>query len=365
MMLWQPRDPFTQRRYAHGWSRGIGVGDYSVNGRNDQLVPDDSGLHLSHGLPCRPKRGRQPNDAGLIKLDDQTVVSEHAWKQEGSRMFIDVNKPISVDQLLHGDIIQSGNDASVALAEHVSGSEDSFAAVMNQHATKLGMKNSRFASSTGLPSPDTYSTARDLSVLARALIAEFPDIYKIFGEHDYVYNGIKQPNRNGLLRRDPSADGIKTGHTEAAGFCLVGSAKRDGMRLISVVMGAESDGARTQASQNLLNYGFRFFESKRLYPAGATVTTSRVWKGEKELVDIGVAAELSATIPRGKGNAVTTDAEIRKPLLAPLAAKQVVGDLVISYDGKETMRVPLIALDEVPEGSWFRQAVDAVKLRFQ
>ncbi|MEN9725697.1 MAG: hypothetical protein RL434_63, partial [Pseudomonadota bacterium] len=183
----------------------------------------------------------------LIKLDDQPVVSEYAWKQEGSRMFIEVGKQVSVEELLHGDIIQSGNDASVALAEHLSGTEEVFASVMNEHAARLGMKSSSFANSTGLPNPGTYTTARDMARLARALVAEFPDTYRIFSEPEYTYNGITQRNRNGLLGRDPSVDGMKTGYTEAAGYCLVASAMRDGMRLVSVVMGAESDGARTQA----------------------------------------------------------------------------------------------------------------------
>lgn len=302
---------------------------------------------------------------GLIKLTDQTMVSEHAWKQEGSRMFIKVNEPVSVDQLLHGDIIQSGNDASVALAEHVSGSEETFATVMSQHASRLGMKASHFASSTGLPSPNTYSTARDLSVLARALIADFPETYKIFSEREYTYNGIRQPNRNGLLRRDPTADGIKTGHTEAAGFCLVASAVRDGMRLISVVLGAESDRARTQASENLLNYGFRFFESKQLYKAGATVATNKVWKGDSATVAVGVAAAVSATVPRGKVGSVSTVAEMQKPLLAPLQVDQKVGELIVRYDGNEVRRVPLLTQRAVAEGPWYSRAIDAVKLRFE
>jgi serine-type D-Ala-D-Ala carboxypeptidase (penicillin-binding protein 5/6) len=302
---------------------------------------------------------------GLIKLDDQTVISEHAWKQEGSRMFVEVNKSVAVDELLHGDIIQSGNDASVALAEHVSGTEEVFASVMNGHAARLGMKMSKFMNSTGLPNPEHYTTARDLSVLARALIEDFPDIYRIFHEPEYTYNGITQQNRNGLLRRDPSVDGIKTGHTEAAGYCLVASAERNNMRLISVVLGAESDAARTQASQSLLNYGYRFFESKQQYPAGAKVTAARVWKGTTRHVDVGVVGAVAATIPRGKAGEITVTAQLHKPLIAPLAVGQKVGELVIGMGEYEISRTPLVAQQEVLEGAWYERLLDAAKLYFE
>ncbi len=303
---------------------------------------------------------------GLIKLTDQPVISEYAWKQEGSRMFVEVGKRVSVDQLLHGDIIQSGNDASVALAEHVSGSEDVFATVMNGHAARLGMQASKFANSTGLPNPETYTTARDLGTLAHALISDFPEVYRIFAEPDYTYNGITQQNRNGLLRRDPSVDGIKTGHTEAAGYCLVASALRDGMRLISVVMGAASDSTRTQASQALLNYGFRFFENRELYAQDATVTNARVWQGAEESVTVGVNEAVAVTVPRGApAQAVTAVAELHKPLIAPVAARQVVGEVVVSLNGKELKREPLVALNAVAAGSWARQAIDAAKLLFE
>jgi D-alanyl-D-alanine carboxypeptidase (penicillin-binding protein 5/6) len=200
--------------------------------------------------------------AGAIKLDDLTTVSDKAWRTGGSRMFIEVNKQVSVDDLLQGVIIQSGNDASVALAEHISGTEGVFASVMNEHAARLGMSKSSFANSTGLPDPDTYATAHDLALLAAAFIRDFPDVYKRFSDKEFTYGGITQHNRNRLLARDPSVDGFKTGHTEAAGYCLVSSAQRGDMRLVAVVMGAESDTTRTEASQSLLNYGFRFFESK-------------------------------------------------------------------------------------------------------
>ncbi len=303
---------------------------------------------------------------GLIKLDDQATISEHAWKQEGSRMFIEVGKQVSVDELLHGDIIQSGNDASVALAEHVSGTEEAFASVMNSHVKRLGMTASRFANSTGLPNPETYTTARDLAVLARALITDFPDIYPIFAQREYTYNGITQRNRNGLLGKDPTVDGIKTGHTEAAGYCLVASAQRDSMRLISVVMGAESDGGRTQASQALLNYGFRFYESKALYAAEATVTQARVWQGVTDQVAVGTTGDVAVTVPRGmEPQSLKAVAHVQKPLLAPLAAHQPVGELVVKLKNKELARIPLVALQAIEAGPWWRQAIDAGLLLFE
>ncbi len=301
---------------------------------------------------------------GLIKLGDTTTVSEHAWKQEGSRMFINVNKPVSVDELLHGDIIQSGNDASVALAEHVSGTEEVFADTMSKNAVRLGMKATHFINSTGLPDPNHYTTARDLSTLARALIKEFPDIYRIFSQPSYTYNGIKQHNRNGLLGKDPTVDGIKTGHTEAAGFCLVASAVRSHMRLISVVLGAESDHARSQASEALLNYGYRYFESRPLFAANATVTAARVWNGAVTTLEVGAADAVFATVPRGSVEGLKVMAELQKPLVAPIAAGQPVGELVVTVDGKETQRVALIARGPVAQGAWYSRLIDRVRMNF-
>jgi serine-type D-Ala-D-Ala carboxypeptidase (penicillin-binding protein 5/6) len=301
----------------------------------------------------------------LVKLDDQTVVSEYAWKQEGSRMFIDVNKPVTVDELLHGDIIQSGNDASVALAEHVSGTEETFATVMNQHVATLGMKGSKFANSTGLPNPDTFTTARDMATLARALIHDFPDIYALFKIPEYHYNGITQRNRNGLLGKDPTVDGVKTGHTESAGFCLVASAKRDGMRLISVVMGAASDGDRTRASQALLNYGFRFFETRKLYGAGAKVASARVWQGEVEQVDLGVPRDVYVTFPRGRYDELDAKAEIGKQIIAPIAAGQQLGVVSVALEDAPVATVALTALKDVPEGGIVSQLIDRVMMMLE
>ena len=302
---------------------------------------------------------------GHIKLDDATVVSEYAWKQEGSRMFLDVNKPVTVDQLLHGDIIQSGNDASVALAEHVSGTEETFAIAMNKHAQAMGLKASHFANSTGLPNPETYTTARDLSVLARALIKDFPEIYALFSIPEFTYNGIRQPNRNGLLGRDPSADGVKTGHTESAGFCLVGSAKRDGMRLISVVMGAQSNAARTRATQALINYGYHFFETRRLYAANAPVVTEHVWMGESAELAVGVMQDTLITVPRGQFDKLKVTLEVAKQIKAPVSAGAALGNARIELDGKLVATIPLVALQAVAEGSYAGQFIDWVRLLVQ
>lgn len=301
----------------------------------------------------------------LIKLDDTTVVSEYAWKQEGSRMFIDVDKPVTVDELLHGDIIQSGNDASVALAEHVSGTEETFATVMNQHAETLGMKASKFLNSTGLPHPDHVTTARDMATLTRVLIHDFPDIYALFKIPEYTYNGITQRNRNGLLGKDPSVDGVKTGHTDSAGYCLVASAKRDDMRLISVVMGAESDGARTRASQALLNYGFRFYETRKLYGQGAKVASARVWQGETEQVDLGVTKDVYVTFPRGRYDELDAKAELAKQITAPVTQGQQLGAVHVTLGDTPVTTVALTALSDVPEGSLVSQLLDRVMMMFE
>jgi len=303
---------------------------------------------------------------GHIKMDDTTIVSEYAWKQEGSRMFLDVNKPVSIDLLLHGDIIQSGNDASVALAEHVSGTEETFATVMNQHAERLGMKDTHFVNSTGLPAPEHYTTAHDLSVLGRALIRDFPEIYKIFSQPEYTYNGIHQQNRNGLLGKDPSVDGIKTGHTESAGYCLVGSAKRDGMRLISVVMGAASNGARTKASQALLNYGYRYYETRRMYEANATVATAQVWRGAQDSVKIGPAEGAGAiTLPRGQFAKIKATVDLPTKLEAPVKLGQQIAEARLELDGKLVATIPLLAQEAVDEGSFMEQLIDRARLMMQ
>jgi D-alanyl-D-alanine carboxypeptidase (penicillin-binding protein 5/6) len=303
--------------------------------------------------------------AGLISPTDEVVVSEKAWKMEGSRMFIEVGTRVTVDQLLDGIIVQSGNDASVALAEHVSGTEETFAALMNEQARKLGMTNSSFANATGLPDPATFATAYDLALLARALVRDFPELYQRFSHKEFTYNGIHQPNRNRLLYRDPSVDGIKTGHTSSAGYCLLTSASRDGMRLIAAVMGTESDTARTEASQALLNYGFRFFETRELYPAGAVIAQPRVWGGASETVRAGVPAAVSLVVPRGRYDEMKAVARIDEPLQAPLVVGQPLGAIVISLDDKPLEEIPLQALDAVDEGSLFSRLYDEFMLLFE
>ncbi|MEQ8232854.1 MAG: D-alanyl-D-alanine carboxypeptidase family protein [Gammaproteobacteria bacterium] len=302
---------------------------------------------------------------GLIALDDEVVVSERAWKMEGSRMFIEVGTRVSVDQLLEGIIVQSGNDASVALAEHISGTEDVFASLMNEQARRLGMQNSSFANATGLPDPNTYTTARDLALLASALVRDFPDLYARFAHTEFTYNEIRQPNRNRLLYRDDSVDGIKTGHTEAAGYCLLSAAERDGMRMIAAVMGADSDTARTEASQALLNYGFRFFETRELYATGAVLAEPRVWGGEVETVPVGPAERVTLTIPRGRYDDLSAKATLAEPLRAPLREGQTVGTLAITLEDETLAEIELTARRAVAEGSVFSRLYDEFMLLFE
>ena len=245
---------------------------------------------------------------GHIALGDQVTVSEKAWRAEGSRMFIEVGKQVRVEDLVLGMIVQSGNDASIALAEHIAGSESVFAEIMNQYAQALGMLSSNFVNATGLPDDDHYSTARDLATLARAIIGEFPDYYQWYSVKEFTFNDIKQPNRNNLLWRDESVDGMKTGHTDAAGYCLVSSAQRDGMRVVSVVLGTSSAKARIDGSQALLNYAFRFFETRLLFKAGEEVATTRIWKSANEFTSLGVLEDLYITIQRGAYDALESAA---------------------------------------------------------
>ena len=303
--------------------------------------------------------------SGAITLNDMTTVSEKAWRMEGSRMFIEVNKQVTVDELLQGVIIQSGNDASVALAEHISGSEEVFAAVMDQQASRLKMENSGFANSTGLPDPGTYSTAHDLAQLAIAFIRDYPEIYSRFAEKEYTYADIRQFNRNRLMNRDASVDGVKTGYTEAAGYCLVSAALRGDMRLVAAVMGAASDAARTEASQALLNYGFRFFESRKIYSVGDTIASVKVWKGEANEVQLGVASDLYVAIPRGTYNDVEAAAEITETIEAPVEAGQEIGTLVLKLKGRTVRSVSLVALHAAPRGSMFSRAIDEVMMRLE
>ena len=302
---------------------------------------------------------------GHIRLDDEVTVSEKAWRTEGSRMFIEVGKQVTVDALLDGIIVQSGNDASVALAEHISGSEASFAVVMNDYAHTLGMKHSSFANATGLPDPGTYVTARDVTRLSAALIREFPELYSRFSKKEFTYNEIRQPNRNRLLYRDEGVDGIKTGHTEAAGYCLVSSASRNGMRLVATVMGTESDRARTESSSALLRHGFRFFESRRLYAAGTTVLDAKIWRGSSESITVGVIEHADIVFPRGRYDKLQATATVNDPLMAPLTRGDVVGSVQVRLKGELISEFNLHALEDAAEGSFFSRTLDDLMMMFE
>jgi D-alanyl-D-alanine carboxypeptidase (penicillin-binding protein 5/6) len=302
---------------------------------------------------------------GSLSLSDKVRISEKAWRTPGSRMFVEVDTQVSVGDLIKGMIIQSGNDATVALAEQIAGSEDSFAALMNQHAQRLGMKHSHFVNSTGLPDKEHYTTARDIAIIARALIAEFPEYYRWYSEKKFTYNDITQYNRNKLLWRDESVDGLKTGHTDSAGFCLVTSAERDGMRLISVVLGTKSEEARADASQSLLNYGFRFFETHKLYDAGTKLTSSRVWKGAVDNVDLGLTDTLYVTIPRGEYKHLDASMHLTSQIIAPVNNGQPLGEVVVRLGDQAVAEKNLVALQPVAEGSFWQRIVDEALLYFE
>jgi len=302
---------------------------------------------------------------GQIHPDDEVTISEHAWRTPGSRMFIEVGTRVKIEDLLMGMIVQSGNDASVALAEHIAGTEGVFAQMMNQHAQQLGMLSSHFVNATGLPAEGHVTTARDLATLARALITEFPDYYARHSTKEFTYNDIKQSNRNSLLWRDPSVDGMKTGHTDDAGYCLVSSALRDGMRIISVVLGTSSTKARTEGSQALINYGFRFFETRLLYKAGEEITTARVWKSENITSRLGVLEDLYITVPRGSYERLESTLDIPALVEAPIASGQPVAQLKISLGANQLLSTPLRALDDNPTGSFWQRTKDSISLWFE
>jgi serine-type D-Ala-D-Ala carboxypeptidase (penicillin-binding protein 5/6) len=301
---------------------------------------------------------------GRIKLDDMVTISENAWKQEGSKMFIEVGKQVSVENLIQGMIVQSGNDATVALAEKVGGNEATFVQMMNTYAKQLGMMGSHFTNSAGMPGADHYITARDAAVLSSALIHEFPEYYKWYSQREFTWNGITQQNRNGLLWRDPTVDGVKTGHTESAGYCLITSAKRDGMRLVSVVLGTESMRAREDASAALLSYGFNFFETRRVYAAGQPLTTSRVWKGQQDEIGLTVGRDLYVTNQRGHVSSVKADFELPETLVAPLAKNKPVGKARVVVDGQTIATYDLFPTADVPAAGFFGRAWDSLRLLF-
>ena len=301
---------------------------------------------------------------GRLKLDEQVLISEHAWRAEGSRTFVQVGTRVPVDVLLKGMIVQSGNDATIALAERVGGSEPAFVQMMNAWAQKLGMRGTHFEDSSGLPSPTHYSSARDLATLARAIIRDFPEFYSIYSMREYTWNNIRQENRNGLLERDPSVDGLKTGHTDSAGYCLITSAKRQGMRLVSVVLGSASVKDRESGSAALLAYGYNFFESVTVRKRGETVLKAQVYKGAEQYVAAVPASDLQVTVPHGQGQSITTRATLRRPLIAPLAANSAIGELQVDLAGKTIARVPLYPAVAVPAGGWWRRMVDTISLWF-
>ena len=302
--------------------------------------------------------------AGKLKLDEQVTVSEKAWRSEGSRTFIELGKPVSVELLILGMIVQSGNDATIALAERVAGTEETFAQMMNATAKRLGMMDTHFDNSSGLPAPNHYTTAHDMSLLAIAMIRDFPQYYKYYSVREFEHNGIKQQNRNGLLGRDPSVDGLKTGHTDSAGYCLVTSALRDGMRLVSVVLGSTSMKGRENASAALLNYGFTFYDTKLVVKGGTKLASTPVWKAATSPVDLGIRDDLYITLPRGQSNDIKTAIEVRPRLIAPLARDATVGQLRVFVGSQTLATQPIHPLTSVAAGSWWRRLIDTIRLWF-
>ncbi|MFT7672898.1 MAG: D-alanyl-D-alanine carboxypeptidase (penicillin-binding protein 5/6) [Gammaproteobacteria bacterium] len=303
--------------------------------------------------------------AGDLLLEETVTISEKAWRMKGSKMFVEVGKQVSVEDLMKGLIIQSGNDASVALAEHIAGTEEAFAGYMNHQAKVLGMNNTQFVNATGWPHENHYSTARDIAILAQAMIRDFPTSYQLYKVREYTYNNIRQYNRNRLLWRDDSVDGVKTGHTEAAGYCLVSSANRENMRLISVVLGALNDKSRNQSSQSLLNYGFRFFKTHKLYQKNQTLKRSRIWYGEQEQINIGISQDIFITIPRGRYKELVANMEVDSEITAPIKQGQELGLMKIHLDDELLIEEPLVAIQSVSEGSLVDRALDSIKLLFK
>ncbi|BCA95695.1 D-alanyl-D-alanine carboxypeptidase [Legionella antarctica] len=300
-----------------------------------------------------------------IHLKDSVRVSRDAWKIGGSRMFIKEGQQVSVEDLLKGIIVDSGNDACVAMAEHVGGTENAFTDIMNQQAQNLGMTNSHFTDSTGLPDPGLYTTAKDLAILGRALVTDFPQYYSWYKQKWFTYNGIRQPNRNRLLWRDNQVDGLKTGHTSEAGFCLVSSAKRDNMRLLAVVLGEPNESSRADDSEKLLNYGFRFFETHQLYKSGQSITEMPLYKGTVDKVAVGLTDDQFITIPTGQYQRLNISTKIPSHLQAPITKGDKVGDLVVTYDNNIITTRPLYALQTVESGGFFTRAIDAIRLTFK
>lgn len=306
----------------------------------------------------------QELEKGNISVDDRVIVSQKAWKMEGSRMFLEAGKKVPLGRMISGLIIQSGNDAAIALAEHIAGSEENFVRKMNDEAVRLGMTNTNFVNVTGWPNPRHYMSARDIAKLTRTVIAEYPEHYEMYKEKEYSYNGIKQYNRNKLLWHDKTVDGVKTGHTESAGYCLLSSAQRGSMRLISVVLGADSDKTRTNYSQQLLEYGFRFFETHKLYDANSVLTEARVWKGTQSKVPTGILEDFYVTIPKGHYSQLKGLMEIHKSIDAPVKRGDVIGTAIIRDLDRIVLQKPLVAMDSVDAGGTWTNISDTVKKVF-
>ena len=334
-------------------------GQVLVDNNGDQRLPPASLTKLMSAYIATLEIKR-----GQLGENDPVTVSENAWRTGGSRMFLKVGSQVSVTDLLHGIIIQSGNDATVALSEHIAGSEDAFADMMNKTAADLGMTNSHFMNPTGLPNPDHYSTPHDIAKLARAIINIDPAHYAIYSQKEFFWNGIKQPNRNLLLWRDKTVDGLKTGHTEEAGYCMAASAVRDGMRLIAVVFGTTSEAARAAETQKLLTYGFRFFETQTFYQKGTELAKAPVWKGTTHEVRAGLADDLTMTLPKGELKGLTASMTMKPQLTAPIAKGDVIGKVEVKNGDKVVHSADLIALDAVEEGGFIRRMWDSIRLFF-
>ncbi|MET1078696.1 MAG: D-alanyl-D-alanine carboxypeptidase family protein [Pseudomonas sp.] len=334
-------------------------GNVLVQNNGDQRLPPASLTKLMTAYMATLEIRR-----GQISESDLVTISENAWRTGGSRMFIQVGTQVSVSDLLHGIIIQSGNDASVAIAEHIAGSEGAFVDMMNTTAQRLGMSNSHFMNATGLPDPEHYSSAADMAKLARAIIYEDPEHYAIYSQKEFFWNNIKQPNRNLLLWRDKTVDGLKTGHTEEAGFCLVSSAVRDGMRLITVVFGTNSEQARAAETQKLLTYGFRFFETQTFYKKGEELAQAVVWKGASRQVKAGLAQDLTISMQKGQAKNLKAETLLTPQLVAPIAQGAVIGKVEVKLGDKLVQSADLIALEAVEEGGFFRRLWDGIRLFF-
>ncbi len=303
--------------------------------------------------------------AGELRLQEEAVISEKAWRMEGSRTFLDLNSRVSVETLLLGMIVQSGNDASVALAEHLAGAEEDFATLMNATAERLGMQGTHFENATGWPGESHYTTAADTALLTRAMIQEYPALYGMHAMREFTWNGISQPNRNRLLARDATVDGVKTGHTQSAGYCLVASAVRDGMRLIAVIMGVASEAQRSQDALRLLSYGFRYFETRKLLEAGTSFGSARVWKGKDTVINLTVSDDVVMTLPKRAAGELETRVVINEPLIAPLEAGAQLGQVTLIYNGETLAEMPLAPEHAVEAGGLWQRTRDSVLLWFE